>query len=73
MIKCNLLLYTVTKTNKYTDVYENINVIITPTCFGHSCGHPQGGELRKINTLRCYKFVVVTSLDKQSRKAENGG
>jgi hypothetical protein len=40
----------VTKTNKFTQVYEKyiINVVITPTCFGHSCGHPQGGALRSI-------------------------
>jgi hypothetical protein len=34
-----------------------INAVIHPTCFGHSCGHPQGGALRRLNTLRCYKSL----------------
>jgi hypothetical protein len=37
---------------------ENNVVVIFSTCFGHSCGHPQGGALRKINTLICYKMYV---------------
>jgi hypothetical protein len=33
----------VTNTNKYTQVYGNVDVVIPPTCFGYSCGHPNGG------------------------------
>jgi hypothetical protein len=47
----------VTKTNKYTQVYEDINAVITPTYFGHACGHPQGGALQRIDTLRHYKSL----------------
>jgi hypothetical protein len=47
----------VTKTNKCAQVYVNINLVIRPTCFGHSCGHPQGGALWRINTLRYYKSL----------------
>jgi len=28
---------------------------ITPTCFGYSYGHPQGGELQRIDTLKYHK------------------
>jgi hypothetical protein len=35
---------------KCVNIYCAVNVAIPPTCFGHSCGHPQGGALRRIDT-----------------------
>jgi hypothetical protein len=32
-----------------------VNLVIPSICFGHSCRHPQGSTLRRINTLRRYK------------------
>jgi hypothetical protein len=33
--------------------------IIPPTCFGHSCGHPEGGALQRMDTSRYYKSLCV--------------
>jgi len=30
---------------------------IPPTCFGHSCGQPQGGALQRMDTSRCNEFL----------------
>jgi len=30
---------------------------IPPTCFGHSCGHLQGGALQTMDTSRYYKSL----------------
>jgi hypothetical protein len=45
-----------TITHKCKDVYYKHS--IPPTCFGHSCGHPKGDALQKMDTSRyCKKFV----------------
>jgi hypothetical protein len=35
---------------KCVNIYCAVNVAILPTCVGHSCGNPQGGALRRIDT-----------------------
>jgi hypothetical protein len=32
---------------------------IPPTCFGHSCGHLQGGALQRLRTSKYNKFLVT--------------
>jgi hypothetical protein len=44
-LKTTNLLNVVIKTNKYIQFYKDINLVTSPTCFGHSCGHPQGAAL----------------------------
>ena len=36
-----------------------ININIPPTCFGHLCGHPQGGALQRIDTSRYYNSLCA--------------
>jgi len=43
--------------NEYLVLYYKHNM--APTCFGHSCGHPKGGALRRI-----YYKSVWTSVQK---------
>jgi len=44
-------------------VYEcNFYYIVTPTCFGHSCGHLQGDENKKYK----YSYTVFISLHTQN-------
>jgi len=49
---------------KQTDVRKIMKYIIhthkhthsiPPTCFGHSCGHPRGSALQRIDTSKCYR------------------
>jgi len=45
--------------SKQTDAYKCMNVCyahrIIPTCFGHSCGHLQGGALQRTDTWKYYR------------------
>jgi hypothetical protein len=47
---------------------------IPPTCFGHSCGHSQGGALQRMDNLRYCKICEIMhrckilSFEKQSLK-----
>ena len=40
--------------HKYMKVYDTH--CISATCFGHSCGHPQGGALQSIYTWKYYRI-----------------
>jgi hypothetical protein len=46
--------------SKPTNARKCIKVYYThhtpPTCFGHSCGHPQGGALQRIAASKYYSF-----------------
>jgi hypothetical protein len=50
--------YTATKPDQCTQWKGIVNAVIFRTCFGHSCGNPQGGALRRISTLRCYESFI---------------
>ena len=45
--------------SKPTSARQSMNVYYThcipPTCFGHSCGHLQGGALQRIDTSKYYR------------------
>jgi len=46
-----------TNAHKCIQVYYVINLIIPPTCFDHSCGHPQEGALQRMDMSRCYESL----------------